>query len=112
MSNFPTDNPFAQTPKRAFDYVLSIIIATDPSKREALVKPHLQAFTTHPVIKELVSQGKAPAPTEDIPLANLELKQIQNSLSTLSKALEHLSKGNPIQKPLPQHVQKAKGWGN
>src|SRR5260221_5356066 len=84
MSIVPTDNPFSGNlfgaPKDAFEYLLDAIIATVPSKREALVKPHLQVFTAHPVIKELISQGKTPAPTEDIPPANLELKQIQNTL--------------------------------
>src|SRR5260221_1442013 len=117
MSIVPTDNPFSGNlfgaPKDAFEYLLDAIIATVPSKREALVKPHLQVFTAHPVIKELISQGKAPAPTEDIPPANLELKQIQNTLSTLSKALERLSKGNPPSKnPSPSTRKKQKGREN
>src|SRR5260221_555653 len=117
MSIVPTDNPFSGNlfgaPKDAFEYLLDAIIATVPSKREALVKPHLQVFTAHPVIKELISQGKAPAPTEDIPPANLELKQIQNTLSTLSKALERLSKGNPPSKnPSPSTCKKQKGREN
>jgi len=39
------------------------------------------------------------------------LKQIQDTLSSLSKAVERLSKGNLIQKHLPQSTPKAKSGG-
>jgi len=114
MSNTPTGlntptGPFG-SPKAAFDFILNAIIATVPSKREALVKPQLLAFIAHPIIKELISQGKTPAPTDATQPAALELKQIQDTLSSLSKAMERLSKGNPpSNNPSPKARKKQKG---
>src|SRR5712691_7141380 len=87
MSNVPTGNPFV-CPKNAFDFMLNSIIATIPSKREASILPHLCTFIAHPVIAKLISQGKAPVPADDTPPINLELKQIQDTLGMLSKAVE------------------------
>src|SRR6266705_159063 len=73
------------SPSDAFDYVLEAIIATDPSKREALIKPHLQAFIDHPIIKDIAGQSEAPATASETPPTTLELKRIQDTLSLLSK---------------------------
>src|SRR5712691_10387633 len=112
MSNIPTVKRPFDTPKEAFDIILSSIIATDPSKRAALIKPHLQSFLAHPIIIEITSQGKAPAPPGDTPPTTPELKQIQDSLQTLSKAVERLSRGNPPPKiPAPNPRKKQGGGG-
>ena len=94
MSKFPTVPRSLGSPKDSFDTILNAIIATEPSKRGAIVKPHLISFISHPIIKELLGQSENPAPAEAKSSQNLELKQIQDSLSLLSKAVDHLSKGN------------------
>ena len=114
MSKVRTPNAF-RNPKDAFDYILHSITATDPSKREALIKPHLQAFLMHPVIKDIVSQGEipVPAPAKVAPPTTLELKQIQDTLSLLSKVVEHLTKGNPPSKhPVHSSCKKQKSGEN
>src|SRR6266705_936071 len=108
MSNTPTGPP---GPSRTiFDSILSSIIATDPSKRGAFIKPHLLAFFAHPVIKELIGQGEIPTPTGATQPAAPELKQIQDTLTALSKAVERLSKGNtPSKNTSPNMRKKQKG---
>src|SRR5712691_1649962 len=109
MSNVPTGNPFV-CPKDTFDFMLNSIIATIPAKREATIMPYLCTFIAHPVIAKLISQGKAPAPVDDAPPIIPELKQIQDTLGMLSKAVECLSKGNPPSKnPSPSTRKKQKG---
>ena len=99
MSKVPMANVFG-TPADAFDYILNAIIATDPSKREALIKPHLQTFIDHPIIKDITGQSEAHAPADGTLPTTLELKRIQDSLNSLSKAVDCLSKGNPPSKKL------------
>jgi len=111
MSKVPTANVFG-TPADAFDYILNAIIATDPSKREALIKPHLQTFIDHPIIKDITSQSEAHAPADGTLPTTLELKQIQDSLNLLSKAVDCLSKGNPPSKNPPIACKKQKGGEN
>ena len=108
MSKVRTPNAF-RNPKDAFDYILHSITATDPSKREALIKPHLQAFLMHPVIKDIIGQDEipVPAPAKDAPPTTLEFKRIQDTLSSLSKAVECLTKGNPPSKN-PAHSSRKK----
>jgi len=72
MSKTPTGSP--GNPRTVFDNILDAIIATEPSKREACIKPHLLAFIAHPVIKELISQSETPTSTDDTLPTNLELK--------------------------------------
>ena len=112
MSKVPTVSRPLGSPKDSFDNILNAIISTDPSKREAIIKPHLLSFIAHPIIKEILGQSEAPAPVESSYPQTLELKQIQDTLSSLSKAVDRLSKGNPPTKnPPPRSSQKAKGWG-
>src|SRR5260221_9485720 len=110
MSNIPTVNRPFNSPKEAFDYILNTIIPTTPSGRVTLVNPHLESFLNHPIITEIVGTGNDPAPPDVSPPINLELKQLQDSLNTLSKAVERLSKGNPpSSNPTPSKSQKQKG---
>src|SRR5712691_2607697 len=108
MSKVRTPNAF-RNPKDAFDYILHSITATDPSKREALIKPHLQAFLMHPVIKDIIGQDEipVPAPAKDAPPTTLGFKRIQDTLSSLSKAVKRLTKGNPPSKN-PAHSSRKK----
>ena len=113
MSKVPMVPQPLGSPKDSFDNILSAIISTDPSQREVIIKPHLLSFIAHPVIKELLSQSKTPAPAESKPPQNLELKQIQDTLSLLSKAVERLSKGNSSSKsPATSSRQKQKKGEN
>ena len=113
MSKFPTVPRSLGSPKDSFDTILNAIIATDPSKRGAVVKPHLLSFISHPIIKELLGQSEIPAPAEANSSQNLELKQIQESLSLLSKAVERLSKGNaPSKNPTTSSRKKQKAGEN
>src|SRR5258708_32686602 len=98
--------------RTVFDKILDNIIATDPSLREARVKPHLLAFIAHPIIKELISQSENLTPTDDTQSTTLELKRIQDTLSSLSKAVDRLSKGNPPSKNPPNARKKQKGGEN
>ena len=82
-------------PKEPFENILSQIIHTDPFIWEARVKPHLLAFFTHPIIKELIGQSNAPALPPNNPFPNLELQKIQDSLMQLSKAVDALKKAPP-----------------
>ena len=109
MSKVPTVLRPSGSPKDSFDTILNAIISTDPSKREAIVKPHLLSFIAHPIIKELIGQSETPAPAEETPSQNLELKQIQDTLSQLSKAVDRLSKGNiPSKNPSDSSRKKQK----
>jgi len=115
MSDFPTPNTgkLFENPKDAFEYILSNIIATHPSVREAKVKPQLKLFIAHPIIKEILGLNKAPAPAIDTPAPPLELKQIQDTLSSLSKTVERLAKGtSPSKNPSPSTRKKQKGGEN
>ena len=113
MSKVPTVLRPLGSPKESFDHILNAIISTDPSKREAIVKPHLLSFISHPIVKELLGQGEIPAPTEAEPVQNLELKQIQDTLSLLSKAVDRLSKGNsPSKSPATSSRKKQKAGEN
>ena len=96
MSKIPTVPRPSGTPKDSFDNILNAIISTDPSKREAIVKPHLLSFITHPVIKELLGQSEPPAQAKSPSPQTSELKQIQDTLSLLSRAVDRLSKGNTL----------------
>jgi len=110
MSKFPTAvKPFA-TPQEAFDNLLTNIIATSPPKRETLIKPYLCTFIAHPIIKQLLEHSEDPAPVKVTAATNPDLKQIQDSLSALSKAVDCLSKGNaPAKKPPNAHkTQKSR----
>ena len=80
MSKVPTVPRPLGSPKDSFDNILNAIISTDPSKREALIKPHLLSFIAHPIIKELLGQSKTPAPAKPPSPQTLELKQIQDTL--------------------------------
>jgi hypothetical protein len=109
MSKFPTVPRPSGTPKDSFDNILNAIISTNPSQREAIVKPHLLSFIAHPVIKELLSQSESPAQAKSLSTQTLELKQIQDTLSMLSKAVERLSKGNtPSNNPNTNSRKKQK----
>ena len=109
MLNIPTVHRPLGSPKDSFDTILNAIIATEPSKRGVIVKPHLISFISHPIIKELLGQSKNPATTEVKSSQNLELKQIQDTLSLLSKAVDRLSKGNtPSKNPTTSSRKKQK----
>ena len=113
MSKVPTVPRPLRSPKDSFDNILNAIISTDPSKREAIIKPHLLSFIAHPIIKELLGQSKTPAPAEPPSPQTLELKQIQDALSSLSKAVDRLSKGNnPSKNPPSTPCKKQKGGEN
>ena len=94
-SKFPTRT--VGSPNEALDFVLSSIISASPEIREAKVKPYLRTFLSHPVIKELLGHDEAPVQASNPP-ANLELQQIQDSLKSLSKAIENLKRDNPPSK--------------
>jgi hypothetical protein len=111
MSKVRTANVF-ETPAEAFEYILKAITATDPSKREARIKPHLQAFIEHPIILDIIGQSEAHAPADGTLPTTLELKRIQDSLSSLSKAVDALSKGNHPSKNPPNARKKQKGGEN
>ena len=109
MLKFPTVPQSLGSPKDSFDTILNAIIATEPSKRGAIVKPYLISFISHPIIKDLLGQSENPATAEAKSTQNLELKQIQNSLSLLSKAVDRLSKGNtPSKNPNTSSRKKQK----
>ena len=95
MSNIPMPSPAPGGPKKAFEDILNNIITSPPAQRLAIVWPHLLTFLSHPIIKELASQSKAPAQAQPHTSNNLELQKIQDSLMQLSKAVDALKKGNP-----------------
>ena len=106
MSKVPMVSRPLGFPKDSFNNILNAIISTDPSMREAIIKPHLLSFIAHPIIKEILGQSEAPAPVESSSPQALELKQIQDTLSSLSKAVDHLSEGNPSSKNPPSAPHK------
>ena len=97
MSNIPM-------PPQAFENLLLMIICTEPDIQLAKVKPHLIAFTSHPIIKGLIGQSDAPAQAIVDTSPNLDLQKIQDSLLQLSKAVEALKKAPP---PLSNKDSKA-----
>ena len=84
MSNFPTIEKTLET-------LLNHIITLKPPEREALAKPALQAFTSHPTIQPLLSLGNAPAHNSAISNTPA-LSDIQKTLTALSKAIEGIQK--------------------
>ena len=87
MSNFPTI-------EKSFETLLNSIITLKPPDREAIVKPALQAFTSHPLIQSMLQKEEAHLPKSSTS-KTLDLSEIQKTLTALSKVLEG------IQKPLP-----------
>jgi len=90
-------------PSQAFKNILHMIICTSPDIWLAKVKPHLLTFISHPIIKELIGQGDAPAQADVDTSPNLDLQKIQESLQQLSKAVEALKKAPP---PPPTRTQR------
>ena len=85
----------AHSPTDIFSTILNLIISQPPHKRPTKVGPAILSFISHPTIKELLEESDAPAPPSSSPLNNLELKKIQDTLTSLSKAIEGLKKANP-----------------
>ena len=108
MSNNPTPSPAFAGPQQAFEHILSTIIATNSFIRVAKVRPHLLAFISHPIIKELIADGDAPTPPVDAPSPNLDLQKIQDSLMQLSKAVEALKKAPPSNSNKDNNASKNK----
>jgi len=91
--------PALNSPEKAFEYILSTIICTEPEIWLAKVKPVLLTFISHPIIKELIGQSEVPAQAKNDNSPNLDLQKIQDSLQQLSKAVEALKKAPP-----PSHI--------
>jgi len=87
--------PVLNSPEKAFEYILSTIIHTEPEIRLAKVKPVLITFISHPIIKELIGQSEVPAQAKTDNSPNLDLQKIQDSLQQLSKAVKALKKAPP-----------------
>ena len=114
MSNIPTlaSQLASHPPDKIFSTLLDIIIASTPNAQLTKVKPELISFISHPVIKELLEEGDAPALPRPTSSDNLELLKIQDTLSSLTKAIEGLRKANPPsnKQPAPKpSTQKGAG---
>ena len=92
MSTIPMGHNLPNSPEEAFNYVLQKIIHSSLSTREAKIKPLLHNFISHPIIHNLLSNDKIPAPTQDNS-NNSDLQKIQDNLTSLTKAVESLKKG-------------------
>ena len=96
-------------PELVFTSLLEVIKASPPQIQLIKVKPHLSTFLSHPTIKELIREGDAPAPPSSPPSDNLDLQKIQESLSSLTKAVEDLKKASPTSnKTSPPKLSKQK----
>jgi hypothetical protein len=90
-------------PKWFFNSLLEHIKSHTPFTLKADVGPHLQDFLADPTIKDILGSSKAPtAPSAPIP--DTDLKMIQQSLTSLSKAITDLQK-----KVTPTSSPKQKG---
>ena len=97
---------------KLFSTILDIIISLPPQNRQAKAKSAINSFISHPIIKELLEDGDATAPPPSLPSYNLELQKIQDTLSSLTKAVESLKKATPASNnhPAPKpNRQKAAG---
>jgi hypothetical protein len=77
--------------EKTIESLLNHIISLKPSEREALAKPALHAFITHPTIQPLLNMGKAPSHAS-LTFKTLDLTDIQKTLTILTKALEGIQK--------------------
>jgi hypothetical protein len=84
MSNFPTI-------EKTIESLLNHIIALKPPEREAVAKPAIYAFISHPIIQPMLSTGKAPSYASLIS-KTMDLADIQKTLTTLAKAIEDIQK--------------------
>jgi hypothetical protein len=109
MSKVPT----VFDPKWFFSSLLERIKQHPPSTLKANVGPHLQSFLAEPTIKDILDSSKAPT-APNAPLPDTDLQKIQQSLTTLSKAIADLQKkvsppSNPKQKgPVAETCVKGK----
>jgi hypothetical protein len=78
-------------PKWFFSSLLEHIKQHPPSTLKANVGPHLQSFLANPTIKDILVSSKAPTAPK-APLPDTDLQKIQQSLTTLSKAITDLQK--------------------
>jgi hypothetical protein len=109
MSKTPT----VFDPKWFFNSLLERIKSHPPSTLKADVGPHLKDFLADPTIKVILGSSKVPtAPSAPIP--DTDLKMIQQSLTSLSKAITDLQKkvtptSSPKQKgPIAETREKGK----
>ena len=104
MSNFPTI-------EKSFETLLNSIITLKPPDREAIVKPALQAFTSHPLIQSMLKKEEAHLPKSSTSKTP-DLSEIQKTLTALSKVLEGIQKPSTSpskrQPPAPPSKDKAK----
>src|SRR5437879_4042734 len=110
MLKTPMPLQASRGPKEAFKHLLNNIISAKPNTREAKIKPYVLTFLTHPIIKKLLGQSNATLSAQTGNSNTLELKEIQNSILQLSKAVEALRKDNASTsgKADPSHKQKAR----
>ena len=114
MSNIPTlaSQLAMHPPDKIFSTLLDVILASTPNARLTNMQPELISFILHPIIKEMLEEGDAPAPPPPPPSNNLELQKIQDTLSSLTKAIEGLKKATPPsnKQPAPKpSTQKGTG---
>ena len=97
MSKVPTlaAQLVASPSDKIFGSILDIIISQSPQNRLNKVKPAINSFISHPIIKELLEDSDAPASPPPPPSDNLELQKIQDTLSSLTKAIKGLKKATP-----------------
>ena len=104
MSNFPTI-------EKTLENLLNSIITLKPPEREAIVKPALQTFISHPLIQTLLNKGAALSP-KSTPSKIPDLADLQKTLTSLSKALEGIQKPSTTpskrQSPPTQSKDKSK----
>ena len=106
MSEIPT----LGGPGKAFQNILNTIIATEPHRRIPLIREHLLKFISHPVIKEIVGDSPDPATPHNDTANNLDLQKIQDTLTSLTKAIDSLKKApSPPNNRSAPKASKAKG---
>ena len=97
-------------PDKIFSTLLDVIIASTPNTRLTKVKPELISFISHLIIKEMLEEGDAPTLPPPVSSDNLELQKIQDTLFSLTKAVEGLRKATPplqqTASPQAQHVER------
>ena len=102
MSNIPTV-------EKSFETLLNTIISLKPPEREAKVKPLIQSFLSHTIIKQLLNKGQPPALQADLSTTP-PLADIQKTLAVLSKALAGIQKPSTTPNKSPtQTPPKGKG---
>jgi hypothetical protein len=96
MLNFPT----IRGPKRYFETLLKSIEKLNPSTAKKDIGPHLAKFLSEPAIKNILGETKDPGHAQGNPSSHAEVKDIHNTLDSLSKAI------NDIQKKITPHSSK------